>query len=258
MTRLERGTPSDERAFFHSPGGSRNGDGAGGLLGDIAGFGTQLASGFLAGRGGARGPKSGAAEKEAARQAKFPGGAGVPLTTQATPRGPLVASTLNLPRGTFTTTQAEERNGDGGCIFPFRRDPRTGECRIFAGERSGPDDVFFSGGRAGEAVMGRFGAGMVPGVRTIDRAVCLRGMQLGLDGLCYDKKQLTNKERLWPAGRRPLLTGGDMRCISIASRAGKKLERTTKRLQAIGLMKKPAPRRAARHEHAVPAAAVSV
>ncbi len=73
----------------------------------------------------------------------------------------------------------------------------------------------------------------------IDRAVCLKGMQLGNDGLCYNKSQISNKQRMWPAGRRPLLTGGEMRAVSIANRAARRLELTTKRLQRMGMMKKP-------------------
>ena len=95
----------------------------------------------------------------------------------------------------------------------------------------------------GEPVLGRYGAGIAPGNRVINRAVCPRGDQLGNDGVCYSKGQITNKQRAWPAGRKPLLTGGQMRAISIAATAGRQLERTTKRLQKIGLMKKAAPRR---------------
>ena len=98
----------------------------------------------------------------------------------------------------------------------------------------------------GGAVMGRYGAALTPGSRIIDRAVCLRGMQLGNDGLCYNKGQISNKERMWPRGRRPLLTGGDMRAISIASRAGRRLENTAIRLQEIGLIKKPVARKRAK------------
>lgn len=132
-----------------------------------------------------------------------------------------------------------EENGNG-CIWPTRRDPRTGSCRIFAGEESGPD----GGAPVGDAVMGRYGAALEPGIMNINRSVCPRGAQLGDDGLCYNKSQITNKQRMWPAGRRPLLSGGEMRAISIAATAGRRLERTTKRLQRIGLMKKPnGPRR---------------
>ena len=87
--------------------------------------------------------------------------------------------------------------------------------------------------------MGRYGAGLEPGSIEIQRAVCLKGMQLGNDGVCYNKSQITNKQRMWPAGRKPLLTGGDMRAISTAARAGRRMDLATKRLQKMGMMKKP-------------------
>jgi len=101
----------------------------------------------------------------------------------------------------------------------------------------------------GEAVMGQYGAALVPGSQIVDRAVCLPGMQLGNDGLCYNKANITNKQRMWPAGRKPLLTGGDMRAISTAARAGRRLELATKRLQKMGMMKKPAGRGRAPRGH---------
>ena len=137
----------------------------------------------------------------------------------------------------------EGPTGGDGCILPWRWDPRTQSCKIFAGQQTGVDPT-----PMGEAVMGRYGAGLQPGNMVIDRAVCLRGMQLGNDGLCYNSGQITNKQRMWPAGRKPLLTGGDMRAISVAARAGRRLEGATKRLQRLGMMKKPA-RRAAPHHH---------
>jgi len=94
----------------------------------------------------------------------------------------------------------------------------------------------------GQAVMGRYGAAEVPGNLVVNRAICRPGMVVADDGLCYNKSQVRNSQRQWPRGRRPLLTGGDMRAISTAARAGARLERTTKRLQKIGLMKKPPPR----------------
>ena len=108
--------------------------------------------------------------------------------------------------------------------------------------------------------MGRYGAALIPGTQIIDRAVCLPGMQLGDDGLCYNKGSITNSQRMWPRGRRPLLTGGDMSAIAIAARAGSKLDRTTKRLRSLGMMKAlPKPRgKPAAHAHAKPVAAVSV
>lgn len=133
-------------------------------------------------------------------------------------------------------------NGDG-CIWPWRRDPRTGDCSVFIGRTKGPDGAG-GGFELGEAVLGQYGAGLRPGSMVIDRAVCGRGMQLGNDGVCYNKSQISNKQRMWPAGRKPLLTGGDMRAISTAARAGKRMDLATSRLQKLGMMKKPTSRRA--------------
>lgn len=95
----------------------------------------------------------------------------------------------------------------------------------------------------GDAVMGRYGAALVPGSMIVDRAVCLRGMHLADDGLCYNKGAITNKQRAWPRGRKPLLTGGEMRAISVAHRAAGRLTRTAVRLQEMGLIKKPVARK---------------
>jgi len=103
----------------------------------------------------------------------------------------------------------------------------------------------------GEAVMGRFGAGMKPAVFSQQVRRCPRGAILGApeaDGtsLCYNRKEITNKERAWPRGRRPLLTGGEMRAISVASSAAKRLQAKQKQLEKLGLLKRAAaPRKAA-------------
>ena len=137
---------------------------------------------------------------------------------------------------------------EGPCLPPLVRGPQ-GLCI----ERTSP---LGAARLVGEATMGRYGAALIPGSRIVDRAVCLRGMQLGNDGLCYDKRNITNKQRMWPAGRKPLLTGGEMGAISTAARAGRRLELATKRLQKMGMMKKPAtsrrqvPGHVARLEHA--------
>ena len=95
---------------------------------------------------------------------------------------------------------------------------------------------------AGVAVMGQFGAGFEPEVFDTMVRRCPRGAVLGMDGICYNRRDLRNSERFWPRGRRPLLTGGEMRAISTASAAAKKLQRKEKQLQQLGLLKKPASR----------------
>ncbi len=102
---------------------------------------------------------------------------------------------------------------------------------------------------AGVAVMGRFGAGFEPSVFMTDTRRCGRGAVLAVDGLCYNKRDVRNNERWWPRGRRPLLTGGEMRAISTASSAAKKLQRKQKQLESLGLLKRPA----ARSRRALPA-----
>jgi len=101
-----------------------------------------------------------------------------------------------------------------------------------------------------EAVMGRYGAGM-PATRVQqERLECLPGMVLGDDEVCYNRRDITNKERKWPKGRAPLLTGGDRNCITRAARAAKAIQRTEKQLQKLGMLKKPT-RRAAPRAQAV-------
>lgn len=121
-----------------------------------------------------------------------------------------------------------------GCLPPARLDPRTGECRVFAGAQTGVDDS-----PVGQAIMGKYGAAYLPGNMVIDRAVCLPGDVVGNDGLCYPRRSIRNSDREWPRGRRPLLTGGDMRAISIAHRAGARMTRAAGRLQDMGIIKKP-------------------
>jgi len=95
---------------------------------------------------------------------------------------------------------------------------------------------------AGVAVLGQFGAGTEPAVFDTMVRRCPRKSVLGADGICYNRGDLRNSDRWWPRGRRPLLTGGDMRAISTASSAAKKLQRKQKQLEGLGLLKRPAPR----------------
>jgi len=145
----------------------------------------------------------------------------------------------------------------GGCPPGFFRD-RSGNCvelktrptggviggiqRILPGGETGFQEF-------GAAVMGQFGAALEPGVRTTNTRVCPRGTVLGVDGFCYNHRDIKNSERAWPRGRRPLLTGGDMRCISVAASAARKLAAKQKQLQTLGMLPKPA---ASRKRKALP------
>ena len=230
--------PNDRRNFVHKK-----------LFGAAKGFVKSgfnplgAAAGFLG--AGDTAPKR-EAQKQAGRGAKLglaPGGGGfrgLGRTALDRFKRPGMATTLPFPiAAPRSFVSLPPLPGPDPCPIPFTcPDPVTGRCVPCLGEQVGRDDQ-----PIGDAVMGRYGAGEVPGNMVVNRAVCRSGMVVADDGICYNKSQIMNSQRQWPRGRRPLLTGGDMRAISTAARAGARLERTTKRLQKIGLMKKPPPRR---------------
>lgn len=156
-----------------------------------------------------------------------PGTPGCPGFGGVVPGGPLITGiTGPCPQGTVPDPQ-----GRGICLSP--------ESDI--GRRSGARHP----GGFGDAEMGQFGAGLQPAVTTVTVRDCPRGAVLGKDGLCYNKRLIHNADRYWPKGRAPLLTGGEMRCITVASRAAKKLERKEKQLRSMGMLK-ALPRRSTR------------
>jgi len=88
--------------------------------------------------------------------------------------------------------------------------------RILPGGATGFEASF------GEAVMGPFGAALVPVTfeRTVSR--CLGGMVLagppGGPYLCYNKgTRGVAAFRKWPPGTKPFLTGGDVKCLRRAN-----------------------------------------
>ena len=186
------------------------------------------------------------------RELKFGGAEASPpqlTTSRARPIGQPLGFDAPPPRSPFRPRQIHTGTP---CDIPGTVMGPDGKCRL-------PGDAAEFGFGVGDAVMGRYGAALTPGLMVINRSVCLRGMTLGNDGLCYNKGSITNSQRQWPRGRRPLLTGGDMNAISIAARAGTKLDRTTKRLRSLGMMKAlPKGRGRTAHAHAKPVAAVSV
>jgi len=121
--------------------------------------------------------------------------------------------------------------GGTGCNPPLISAP-GGEC-VFPGSPASGDVA------GGVAVMGQYGAAMIPETETRTHRDCLPGMVLGKDRLCYNKSQISNKERLYPKGRPPLLTGGERNAITKARRAAGKIETTVKSLQKMGMIKKP-------------------
>ena len=269
MFRENGGRPADERGFVHKKllgiGKKAIGIGTGFIPGlstarDIISTGRSLfrprARATVPRTLTARPSFAGEQGKQLGRDLKF-GGAELFSPELITSRRTRTAFTVPAPprrsfMGGLTGIDALGIHTGTPCDIPGTVMGPDGKCRL-------PGDAAEFGFGVGQAVMGQYGAALQPGSMMINRAVCLRGMQLGNDGLCYNKSQISNKQRMWPAGRRPLLSGGDMRAISIAARAGRRMELATKRLQRMGMMKKAVSRRALRpHQHAKQIAAVSV
>jgi len=179
----------------------------------------------------ARVTKFSQAEKQFGRQVKFESEGAGPSLAQRFGRFAIGAAER------FAGQRTARPTGIAPPTFPPIRGfgPKTGDCpeplilspqgNCIAPTSPRGAELFF-----GEATMGRYGAALIPGSQIIDRATCPRGAQLGNDGLCYNKGQITNKQRMWPAGAKPLLTGGQMNAIRIADRARTRVARTAVRL----------------------------
>ncbi len=229
---MVNGRPNDERHFVHKK-----------ILGGVSKL-AGLASPFIPGASFVSGIAG-----------KFAGGGKAPRQVVSAVPGEFAGAFGGAFRGKARSVVALKAPA---CPEGFELDDE-GRCAK-VGFR-GAIERFLPGGRTGfapedfgEAMVGRFGAGLEPAVRSTETRICPRGSVLGIDGLCYNKRDLRNADRFWPQGRRPLLTGGEMRCISIASRAASKIRTKTKQLQKMGMLPKPtrraAPRRLAAGHHA--------
>lgn len=130
------------------------------------------------------------------------------------------------------------------CIWPWRRNSR-GECvppDLDPGTGGGlPGDA---GDEFGALMYGRYGTALVPAEKPAVRLKCPRGAVLGKDDLCYNKRSISNRDRKWPASRRPLGTPGELAAIAKAARFGRRLKTQEKRLSRLG--RDLAPKRPAR------------
>jgi len=118
------------------------------------------------------------------------------------------------------------------CIWPFRTDPISGECKLFVGDQPGPDGGTQPGGNGaapgspGGPPPGR--AVLTPAVTPGTRLRCAAGYVLGRDNLCYFGLPRNSKWRKWRPGRRPLFTGGDLNAISRTAKLADRAEEVFK------------------------------
>jgi len=84
---------------------------------------------------------------------------------------------------------------------------------------------------------------VTPFIKNVQVHRCSRGSVLGIDGLCYDKRTLRKDQRKWVPPRKPLMTGGDLNAIAKAARAANRMKGAQRRLERLGLLKRPKPAR---------------
>jgi len=221
------GPPNDQRNFVHK----RIGAGITGFI--SSGFNPLgAAAGFIAGGGGGAQQRPPVLAVGGTAGTRFAG-------TGLGDLGRLIAQ-----GDVAAIAELAKRRGQGivagrdpdPCGFLQVFDPSLGRCVAGLGSQPGRDRPM------GEAVMGRYGAGLTPDLEVRQMSRCLPGMVLGNDGICYNRGQVPNRSRMWPKGRRPLLTGGDMNAITKAARAARRVKATTKKLQMLGMLERPRPR----------------
>lgn len=148
-------------------------------------------------------------------------------------QGALTGALLGLLGGGETTT-APGTAGRGAGFTGSSSCPEgfewvNGQCQAVG--ISGTLQRWIPGGatgvyEGGSAVMGGFGIpALQPMVQSTPRLICPSGMVLGKDNLCYMKGALTNRMRKWPKGRRPLLTGGEMKTLAKAKTLTRKVQK---------------------------------
>lgn len=206
------GRLGDERGFVHKR-----------LLGAVGGFLAGGPAGAVSGfiRGGKQPAFQGI-------QRGVPGVAAIPQRASCPP------GFFETPAGGCQEKFIAGRILEAGqAIFPGAPGVNGGGVSLAAAPSLAADPVMM-----GEAVTGQFGAGFEPDVFSTTTRRCSRNHVLGSDGVCYNRRDLRNSERFWPRGRRPLMTGGDVRAISIANSAAKRLQKKQKQLEAMGMLKK--------------------
>jgi len=221
----DRTRPGDQRAFLHKKifGGLSK---LAGVAADIGIPGARTVSSLTGRLSGQRAPLT----RQPVLQT-------FPSTFVSTPTATTFpGQPLTTGRRGFRPGRSDGSLGIGGlpdCPPPLRRNSQ-GLC-VATTSPFGAQEF------GGEVIAGQYGAGFIAGSRIVDVATCPRGTVLGKDGNCY--ANLANKNRLYPRGRRPLLTGGDMRAISRARTAGNRLANAKQDLLAIGMLKAAGPRK---------------
>lgn len=163
------------------------------------------------------------------------GGAALGAISSGGARRPTVGS--QVLQGVATSSMALVPSGSGRCpqgssgIPPFCIDLVPG------GSGSGSGILVSQGESRRTTMIGQ--SAVTPFTRSLTVRRCSKGSVLGVDGLCYDKRTLRKDQRMWVPGRKPLMTGGDLNAIAKAARAARRLKGQQRRLEQLGLLKRP-------------------
>jgi len=152
------------------------------------------------------------------------------------PWEPWVCDPDVIPGGTVGPGNQFNPTGSPPCIFPWRRDPVTGECALFVGDVPGPDPSGngFTPSSSGSRIHGEFfHRDSVPVRKAVSVRRCPKGAVLGKDGWCHPRGSIANKERQYPRPTPPLGTSGQMKALMVASRFGNRLKSKRKQLKKL-------------------------
>ncbi len=150
-------------------------------------------------------------------------------------RGPLVHPAHGTPASSLVPQGS-------ACVFPTKRDPITGKCRMYLGDVPGrdPGEGMTRGGEpvnvlaeGGDPIMGGFGLpAMTPQVVGRVVRLCGPGMVLGRDELCYPKSVLQRRSSLrkWRLPARPVFSAADSKTINKADALRNKVKDLNKKV----------------------------
>ena len=171
------------------------------------------------------------------------GGAALGAIASSGPRRPAIGSQVLIGAGTSAVGRMATGLVPTTCPPGSRHVPLLGCVDIFPGGEGTGSGPFVRPGeaRTSRAMIGA--SAYAPMTRNLTVRSCGKGSVLGIDGLCYDKRTIRKDQRMWVPGRKPLLTGGDLNAIAKASRAARRMKVQQKRLEHLGLLKRPKPSR---------------
>lgn len=184
----------------------------------------------------------------------FGGGGRAPAVGPPPPRAPstpMLVPPPSVPGNFDVPPPAPPGFSSGSCVPGFTRGP-SGICLATGSPGAVSVGAFTGVSSPGTSMVAQPGGldGQLPSARSSTTLICPPGMVLSKDNRCFN--HLARKDRKWNPGRKPLLTGGERNAITKAAGAARKIQRTEKQLQKLGMLKKPTARRAPRASHVHP------